>query len=228
MRRMLSLIAVLLMCAALMAPMAVSADTFVPSIGYKDGPEIIEAEMEDEDLLSCLVVTSILAAENKTTDIEQEERDLLLEVYEKLNDGSMELPLPDDYVIRELVDIDFRQTDCIEPDHLHEEELEKEDVTIELLLELGVKPGTDVVVLVYRDGEWKPIEDVVNNGDGTLTCVFDYFCPVAFCVRDGGSDGPAQTGDTMGDMVIVWAVVLIVALIALVALLVLPKLRKKR
>ena len=91
-----------------------------------------------------------------------------------------------------------------------------------------MKADTEVVVLVYRDGEWKPIKSVVNNGDGTLTCEFDYFCPVAFCVREGGTDGPAQTGDTMGSMFYVWVAVLVVSLIALVLLLVVPKLRKKR
>lgn len=227
MRRIISLIAALIMCAAVMCPLGVRAEEFVPSIGYKDGPDIIDAEMEDEDVTECIIITSILAAEEKTTDIEQEERDLLLEVYEELSDGTMELPLPEDYVVRELVDIDFRQSECVETDHVHEEELEREEVTITIDLEMGVKPGTDVVVLVYRDGEWKPIKSVVNNGDGTLTCEFDFFCPVAFCVRDGG-DGPAQTGDTMGDMVYVWAAVLVAALVALVLLLVIPKLRKKR
>ena len=225
MRRIISLIAVLVMCVAVMCPFAVSADTFVPSIGYKDGPEIIDAEMESEDMRACLVVTSVLGAVNKTTDIHQSYRDLLLEVYAKLNDGSMKLPLPNNYVIRELVDINFKQTVCIEPGHTHMDDLAVDGITIDIDFLMGIKPDTEVIVLSYHDGEWEPIKSVVNNGDGTLTCEFEHFCPVAFCVREGGTDGPVQTGDA--NAIHIWIAVLAASLMGL-ALMVLPKLRKVR
>lgn len=228
MKRIFSLIAALVMCAAVMCPIAVSADTFVPSISYKDGPEIIEAEMENEDLRPCLVITSVLAAENKSTDIRQEYRDLLLEVYAKLNDGSMKLPLADNYVIRELVDINFKQTVCIDPQHTHEDDLEEENVTIKADFYLGVKADTEVVVLSYHDGEWEPIKSVVNNGDGTLTCEFEHFCPVAFCVRESVAGDPVQTGDTLGNTLYIWGTVMAVSLVGLATLLVVPMRRKRR
>lgn len=234
MKRIFSLIAALVMCVAVMCPIPASADTFVPSISYKDGPTFAEAELKDEtesmreDVSPCLIITSVLAAENKTTDIHQSERDLLLDVYQKLSEGSMKLPLPDNYVVRELVDIDFGERVCIEPDHIHMEELEKEGVTVTARFYLGVTADTDVVVLSYHDGEWEPIKSVVNNGDGTLTCEFEHFCPVAFCVRESVSGDPVQTGDSMGNTLYIWVVVMVAALIGLVTLLVVSMRRKKR
>lgn len=203
MRKVMCLIFVLAFCLTLACP--VFADTFVPSISYKDGPDIEDAEMGDETVTDCLVVTSIKEAEEKSTDITQEERDLLLEVYDELDSGDMELPVEDgDYVVRELVDVSFKNEDCIVPEHGHKEELAEDGTTVTIRFDLGVKPSTDVVVLVYIDGQWVPVEDVTNNGDGTVTCVFEDICPVAFCVEADAEIPPAQTGDLEGRNLILW------------------------
>ena len=68
MKRLIGILAVLL-CLAIPA-MAVEG-SFVPSIDYKDGPEIEDAEIEDEDVVPCLVITSIPEAREKTTNIHQ-------------------------------------------------------------------------------------------------------------------------------------------------------------
>lgn len=219
MRRVICLIAVLAMCAALACPVAAATDTFVPSISYKDSPEIVDAEMNEEDVTGCLVVSSIKECEDKTTDIYQEDRDLLLEVYEKLSDGSMELPLEDDYVIRELVDVSFLKTDCVEVPHGHKEWLAEGNTDITVQFDLGVKKTTEVIVMVYIGGEWIRVEDVVNNGDGTITCVFDDICPVAFCVEDGAEIEPPKTGDAAGRSLILWAVLMVASMGGVVVLL---------
>ena len=33
------------------------------------------------------------------------------------------------------------------------------------------------------DGKWESIESIKNNADGTLTCVFEDFCPVLVAVK---------------------------------------------
>ena len=191
MRRNICLLVVMLLCMTMILPGVAFADTFVPSVTYKDGPIIVEGELSGEQVEDCLVVTSILAAENKTTDITQEARDLLLDVYAKLSDGSMELPLEGKYVIRELVDIGYSTTVCIEPGHTHAEELSKPDVDITVTLDLGIGKDVDLKVLHYHEGAWQSVKSVVNNGDGTVTCVFEHFCPVAFCVEESAVDnGP--------------------------------------
>ena len=155
-------------------------------------------------------------AEEKTTDIYQEDRDLLLEVYEELTDGSMQLPLEnDEYVIRELVDVSFT-TECDEA-HDHKEELAEEGTTIEITFDLGVDPDEEVIVMAYIDGQWVPVE-CENNGDGTVTCVFEDICPVVFCVKN--TTPPAQTGDEAGRQLILWIVLMAVSFAAIVILVV--------
>ena len=64
----------LLLLAVLAMPAFAAENEFVPSITYKDGPEIEKAQQEKEDVTPCLVVTSIIQAKNKDTDIHQEDR----------------------------------------------------------------------------------------------------------------------------------------------------------
>ena len=126
MKRLITMAVFLAFCLSMACPVFAAADTFVPSISYKDGPEIIEGEMKEEDVEACLVVTSIRAALEKATDISQEARDLLLDVYEKLDSGEMKLPMEDDYVIRELVDLSWKKIACVDEEHVHEDDLEKD------------------------------------------------------------------------------------------------------
>lgn len=173
---------------------------FVPSISYKDGPGIVDASMGGEGVEECVIVTTIEQAEDKNTDISQEDRDLLLEVYEKLQDGSMTLPLEGDYVVRELVDVSFEYEDCRQiEEHGHKDEnLKDEGVTLTVTFDLDIGKYQDVVVLVYVDGQWVKVENVKNNGDGTVTCVFEDICPVAFVVEDKELTQNPTTGDEAG------------------------------
>lgn len=216
-------IALLAICLSLICPAFAAEDTFVPSISYKDGPEIIEAKLETDDVEACLVVTSLKGAAEKSTDISQEARDLLVEVYEKLNSGEMKLPTGEGFVIRELVDVSWKQVGCVEQEHTHEEDLKKEGVTVTIALDMGVDANTDILVYAYRDGKWEPIESAKNNGDGTVTCVFEHFCPVAFAVRE--QTGGSQTGDTARSSLVLWGVLMAVSMVAIVVLAVS---RKKR
>lgn len=219
MRRAICLMAAVLVCLAMAFPAFASAGTFVPSISYKDGPEVVEAEQNGEDVTGCLVVTSLKEAEEKTTDIYQEDRDLLWEVYEKIEDGSMKLPLEnEDYVVRELVDVSYLKTDCVEVPHGHKEWLAQESTTIEVVFDLGVAKDTKLEVLAYVNGTWTAVESVVNNGNGTVTCVFEDICPVAFCVEPQNDIIPPKTGDTMGGNMIGWFALLTVSFSAAVVL----------
>lgn len=216
MKKGIVVIALLAICMSLICPAFAAEDTFVPSIGYKDGPEIIEGELENEEVEVCLVVTSLKGAAEKSTDISQAARDLLLEVYEKLNSGEMKLPTGEGFVIRELVDLSWEQVGCVEQEHTHEEDLEKEGITATIALNMGVDANTDILVYAYRDGQWELIESVKNNGDGTVTCVFEHFCPVAFAVRE--QTGGSETGDTARGSLILWGVLMAVSLVAIVVL----------
>lgn len=183
MRKVFALVLAVLICVSL-AGFAV-ADTFTPSVTYKAAPVLVSAFMDGEDVEDCVEVTSVQAARKKTTDITQEERDLLIEVYEKLNDGSMTVEgLDESYVIRDLMDISFKLACRESADHgAKDEVLAKEGVVLTTVLDLNIGKNVEVVVMAYIDGEWAPIKSVENNGDGTLTCEFEDICPVLFAVK---------------------------------------------
>ena len=216
MKKVIVFLLLLALCLSFLLPAFAAENTFVPSISYKDGPEIKDAEMEFQDVADCLVVTSLKAAAEKTTDLSQEARDLLLAIYEKLASGEMTLPLEEGYVIRELVDVSWKQTACVDEKHTHEEDLKKEDVAVTIKLEVGIDANTDIVVLAYRNGQWEPIESAKNNGDGTVTCVFEHFCPVVFAVRQ--QTGGSETGDPAGRNLVLWGVLMAVSMAAVVVL----------
>ncbi len=216
MRKIISLMVAALLFVGLVGPALAAENVFVPSISYKYGPDIEEAVLGDQNVTGCLVVTSITGAREKTTDIYREDRDLLLDAYKQLEDGSVKLPLDEDYVIRELVDVSWKQTACVEEKHTHDEDLKKEAVTVTIDLELGIDANTDLLVYAYRNGQWEPIESAKNNGDGTITCVFEHFCPVAFAVRE--QTGGSETGDTARGSLILWGVLMVVSLTAVVVL----------
>ena len=90
---------------------------------------------------------------------------------------------------------------------------------------MDVPASAHVTVMAYVDGEWSAIKSVVNNGDGTVTCIFEDICPVAFVVEEtGNADGPL-TGDAMGQNMWIWMAVM-AACVAGITILLLMK-RKK-
>ena len=219
MRRLIGWIAVFVLCFSMACP--AQAAEFVPSAGYKDHPNVdgpIKLVDEDGNVVDdvddgCLVITSVAEAED-SDEIPEDAKKELLDVYQKLTDGTMTLPYVDDqeYVIRDLIDISLICDDG------HKEKLEEEGVYLELTFELGVVPGIEVVVMVYIDGQWVAVPGVTNNGDGTVTVLFEDICPVTFSVPVESHNPPAQTGDTSG--ILIWTAVLVVSAAALVVLLI--------
>lgn len=195
MKKKLVMILALVLCVAIALPVAAVASGFVPSITYKGGPRngggrltggdgtVLEGM---EEVGNCVVVTTIEQARDKVTDISQEDRDLLIEVYENLEKGEMTLPITEDHVIRDLVDISFLHNGCrLKADHGEKHDvLRQKDVFLELTLDLGIEADANLKVLTYIDGEWAEIKSIENNGNGMVTCVFDDICPVAFVVMN--------------------------------------------
>lgn len=187
----------LALCIAIALPVAALADAFVPSVTYKGGPEVeTGSSMTDGDgnviadaetLKGCVIITTVEQARDKVTDISQEDRDLLIEVYEKLKEGEMKLPV--DGVIRDLVDISFKYNGCRLLPETHGDKpagLAQPGVKLTLHLDMyqDVEADSGLKVLTYIGETWEEIEEVVINEDGTLTCVFEDICPVAFVVPE--------------------------------------------
>jgi len=214
MRRIACLLIALMMCVMMAVPVMAATDTFVPSISYKDGPDVVDGP-------ECIVVTSLKEAKEKTTDISQDDRDLLWDVYNKLSDGTMELELDNKkYVVRELVDISFKYDACRQAGHTHEEDLKKDGTTVEITLDMGMPKGADLEVFVYLDGKWVVVEDVTIHSNGNVTCVFEDICPVAFAVEADDIKETPKTGDEMGTNLILWIVLMAVSFGGCVVLLI--------
>lgn len=223
-------LATTLVLLASMGLSVLAATGFVPSITYKDGPKMIWAKFGEDDVSDCVVVTSIKQATEKTTDITQAERDHLLGVYDKLKNGTMTLPIDEDYVIRELVDVNFKYEACRQKPDTHGDklkELNETDKTLTVKFNLGVSAGTEVIVMTEGNGQWEKVKKVVNNGDGTVTVEFEHLCPVVFAVKESQSGTtPPQTGDESGKYLPLWIGTMALSGVAL-AVLVVIALKKK-
>lgn len=242
MKRFFAIIAAVMMCVSLAVPAMAATHEFTPSVTSKPSPDIVpvidgegnermgiirdkDGKIIDYIDWHCLIVTAVADAET-STDIPEESKKVLLDVYGKLKDGSMTIPYEkhnadlDDskMAVRDLFDASFTCTE-------HPEMLEEEGVTLELTFDLNVKAGVNVYCMTYKNNEWNPIVSCVNNADGTVTCVFEHLCPVEFSVSNE-AQGPAGTGDE-GNMSL-WGIVAIVSLLAVVALTVVYRLDAKK
>lgn len=232
MKRLVSLFILLAMCAVLVCP--VMAAEFVPSISDKGAPELVVTVDADGNVVigqviyadgttsdiheDCLVITPVSHAK-KSDEIPEEAAELLLDVYKDLRKGDMEIPYGDLFaeldnkkmVIRDLFDVSWL---CEE----HPEIVAPAGVYVSLTFNLGVSKDTEVYVFTYKHDKWNNIVEVINNGDGTVTCVFEDFCPVAFAVPYGSDKPPAQTGDPAD--ITLWIVLMSVSAVALAAVVV--------
>ena len=108
-------------------------------------------------------------------------------------------------------------------------ELPKVGNTLELKFDLSLPKDAFITAMVYVDGKWQPIVETKNNGDGTITCVFEEICPVAFLTTGSGTatntpqtDANVNadsviTGDTVNN-IILWSVVILMSLSVMAAM----------
>ena len=186
MRRIVCLLAALLICGGLVCP--AYGTGFVPSVSRPEKPSIgsvilglkdkVEEKLEEaqdkiaeagEVVEGCIVISTVKEAKEKLTDITQEERDTLVNIYEQLFSGEMVLPTPKNEVVLQVLDISWEHIDCVETDHTHKEEMDREETVLVTEFDLGVPADVEVTVLVYVADEWRPVEKVINNGNGTVT-----------------------------------------------------------
>ena len=235
MRRIVCLLTVLLLCVGLAMPVFAAEDDFVPSITYKPEPDIVPVDDdyigiirdERDEIIGyiehgCLKITPIAHVWDEKIEVAKEIEELLLFVYNALNDDSMKIPYEkheaeldaEHMVIRDLFDIRWV---CEE----HREMFEKEGVTLELIFDLGVVADAEIYVMTYDEEteEWSPIVSTVNNGDGTVTCSFDELCAVEFSMPvAAAASASVETVQTAS--VLPWFVLMVAAALGVVAIVV--------
>ncbi len=221
----------------------VSAENFVPSITVKPAPDVVgigEDENgviigyivnEDGETLAivyedCIVITSVEEAP-ESDEIPPEAAEILLEVFKDLSSDDTKLSSlseafnklvadelgedkdADDLVIRDLFDVTALCDDL-------KEYLPEDGTSIDLKFDISIGADEDVFAMTYIDDKWAPVENIKNNGDGTVTVTFEEFCPVAFFVPGEGEEDTPQTGDDANNTV--WVLVMIGASVLVVLL----------
>ncbi len=244
MKRLLTLaLAIILM---LTLTVSASAAQFVESITNKGAPDLIildqingndvvgyikntDGDKISEVFIDCFEIFSVADALNNV-EIPKDAKDDLKHVYDdlsksdtKISDVCSELDeivkkgwgdnkSSDDLVVKDLF---YIKQNCTHDLH----KLENGN-TVDLTFNVSVDKGVFFAAMVYVDGKWVPVDNCVNNGDGTVTVTFSQICPVAFLVpgssiQQGETVSPA-TSDVSG--VITWSIVMIASLAVIAAL----------
>ena len=241
MKRVLSMMIVMIMVLGLTCTVFAAESEFVPSITEKPAPGFL---VDDEGYIAVikdaegnvvsyvpaghLVITSVADADT-SNEIPEAARALLLSVYQQLLDGTMVLPAeklnekfsPAELTVRDLFDLTWV---CDEATPTHEELLNVEGNVLEITLSTKIAADIELYCMTYKNEEWNPIVSMTNNGDGTVTCVFAHLCPVAFILAED-KDVP-DTGSLFGSDLFLWVGVMVVSATALV--LVVANNRKKQ
>lgn len=244
MKRVVLMIIAAVLCVAMVCPAFAAEGDFVPSISYKDTPEIVtildangqpalaSVHRADSTIVgyiyeSCLLLTPVSEAATSTL-ISAEAAQQLLKIYNDLDSGALVLPFedidpdlkPEEMVIRDLFDASWI---C---DHDHSETTSEQGVYVQITFDMGVDANTELYGMVYmsnqitpRNGsaankQWVPMESLTINSDGTVTCSLEDVGAIAFAVHT--KTPPAQTGDQTGRSLYLWIGVMAVSAVALV------------
>lgn len=200
----------------------VFAAEFVPSITDKNSPDIVPEEGNagaivdpNGDIIDYipegqLIITPVSQVDT-SKDIPEEAREQLKELYEDLLSGDSVLPYPDgidpeDMVIRDLFDVSIKG------------ELDLGDNGLQVTFDLDVDGKTEVYGFAFVNGEWMILDNMVNNGDGTMTVILPGVCQVAFAVEADTTTTPDATGDTAN--IALWVALMAVSAAALVTVIV--------
>ncbi len=243
MKKVVTVLVVLLLCISLMAPAFAAGEDFVRSISYKDGPQtvpvttvddntvvavLVENGVEDEHVYDEHLVVTPVSAVDEATDIPEETRETLKKVYNELNKGEMKLPFekfgddaPKAPVIRDIFDVTLSHDD-------QHSRLAEEDVHLEMTFRLGVDANVKVYAMSYRNNQWDPAKDVINNGDGTVTVHFDHLCPVVFAVEEDTLHESQLPEAKKDNNLTLWVVLLVVCVACIVVLSVVSSKKKKK
>lgn len=245
MRRMVCLITVLMMCMSLALPVYAAENSFVPSITYKPNPEIKTVKNEaGEEYIgiirnangeiidyvghSCIQITPVAHIWDEEIEVPEEIDQLLSFIYQELSLNNMVIPYEDheagldpaNMVIRDLLDLRWA---CEE----HREMVAEEGVVLELTFDLGVVADAQIFAMTYDEetGKWSPIVEAVNNGDGTVTCIFERLGAVEFSMPIAAATVAVDEAPSAN--VLPWIIVLVCAVVAAVVVVIVIAKKKK-
>lgn len=211
MKKVISVLLACLICVSLVATAFAAENVFTPSVTAKPAPEIVtkdeaagEPIVEVMDASAATVqtfgvqhVNVIPVAEKDEEHVSTEAKETLTKIYEELSAPDVKLtesmPALVD-IIKEAAATDASLKD-FDPNMLVIKDLfyisvsdelaallEIEGNYLQVTLDAKIRPGQFIVVMVYADGKWTPVEFVVNE-DGTVTCNLEVIGVVAIMTR---------------------------------------------
>ena len=205
MRKVLSILTVLLICLSLAVPAFATDAVYVPSITAKPAPELdlstqegtgepmIQVKDENKEVVhvspvESLVITPVAdVMADEGVRISEEASETLKEAFETLDTKGAEVFEEVPELVQMVQEADIKVEDLVVMDlfdvSILNEELEEyvnvEGNSIELTFAMNIPADQVVYVMVFKENKWQLAQSAVNNGDGTVTCVFEHFCPVA-------------------------------------------------
>ncbi len=234
MKRVLNVILVLSLLAAMAVPALARSVDFVPSISDKGAPGVVgSGEIKDSNgnsvgsASSTVVVITPVSQATTSNKISEADGKNLLAAYSKLTSGAKAYAIcpgledlanelhggveEEDLVVRDLFDVS-----------LSDAELEKQVAngnTITLKLDAKVTKGDKVLAMVNDGEKWVPAVNVVNNGDGTVTVTLSTLGAVV--LMSAQPSGSSATGDTT--QVAFWGAAVVLSLGAIVTMVALKR-----
>ena len=205
MRKALCLLTAMLLCLSLTIPVFAAEAVYVPSITAKPAPELehsvqegtgepmIHVKNEEKEIVHAspvenLVITSVaeVMAEQPVR-ISEEAQEVLKEAFETLDTKGAEVFAEIPELVQKAQETNIKVENLVVVDlfdvTILNEELERylnvEGHTVELTFARDIPADQQVYVMVFKENKWQLAEEAVNNGDGTITCTFEHFCPVA-------------------------------------------------
>jgi len=217
MKKFLSVFTTLVLAAALAVP--VCAEEYHPSVEAESAPVLVttkEAETNREiigyvvdehgevcstEYKDCIIVTP-LADVAEAENLSAETKAIMAEFYNGILSGEISLDDCPELValVKEKLGENAKASDLVIKDlfdvtvvcDVLNKNLPPEGTTITLTFDIDLPADSEIFVVTYKNGEIVLVEDMVNNGDGTVSATFEDFCPVAFLV-------PQDVAEVIGD-----------------------------
>lgn len=229
MKKLISLFTTLVLCMSIAMPTFAAENDFVPSITYKPNPDIVGVLNEaGEEFIGVirdavgkvmeyvdseyLDVTPVADIWDEAKEVPEHIKEMLQDVYDSLSKGEIKIPYEEygeglsaaNMVIRDLFDVRFSNEE-------YQKMLEEEGVAFEITFDLGIVPDAEIIAMTMDEStrQWSLIEKTVNNGDGTVTCTFEHFCPVVFAMPVAPASAPIDA--VSGINYLPWIAVLVLA-----------------
>lgn len=221
MKKFVACLLALMLCLSTAVTAIAETVEFVPSISYKPAPGVVTTDPAGHE--DCIIVVPVAEADT-SKELTPVEKETLKKTYEELSKDGVKLSeqcpdltdlvkkalgegkTADDLVVRDLFHVGAT---CEEIPALL-----ADGKTLKLTLDSTLAKDVKVFAMLYKDGKWVALDNVLNNGDKTITVTIDKLGPVALMVPASVGSDDTQTGEHSNATL--WIVIMLAALVLMV------------